>query len=69
MKVRFIFVCTSIYIYLYIYTLAVTILKIFEPNFIMLFVGLIARLSSLMSKIVRRRWLGQGVACINYSTP
>jgi len=50
-----------IYIYFYIYTLAAIILKIFEPNFIMLFLGLIARLSSLMSKICPSGWSGERV--------
>jgi len=44
-----------------IYTLTAIILKIFEPNFIMLFLGLIARLSSLVSKIDPRGWSGEGV--------
>ena len=47
-----------VYIYLYIYTLAAVILKTFEPNFNTLFLGLIARISSKMSKIGPRGVVG-----------
>jgi len=47
--------------YIYINTLAAIVLKIFEPNVNMFFLGLIARLSSLMSKIGKRGGRGRGL--------